>query len=56
MSLPTYCGAVPLVRAGPPGLGFGPEIDIRFDSKMPTRASAADPGVRPTVSGGGTRL
>ena len=38
-------GADPLVRAGPPGPAL--RASIEFISK-PTRASAADQGVRPT--------
>jgi predicted lipoprotein len=45
-----YCGADPRVRAGPPGPAFGTGIHIRPDAKRPTRASAADQGVRPTVN------
>jgi hypothetical protein len=39
------CGADPLVRAGPPGPALRGFIDFR---SRPTRASAADQGVRPT--------
>ena len=40
-------GADPLVRAGPPGPALRGFIDF---SSRPTRASAADQGVRPTCS------
>jgi len=44
-----YCGADPLVRAGPPGPAFANRISIRPEERKPTRASAADRGVRPTA-------
>ena len=42
------CGADPLVRAGPPGPAVGTELNIRPAARRPTRASAADQGVRLT--------
>jgi hypothetical protein len=41
------CGADPLVRAGPPGPALRGFVDF---SSRPTRASAADQGVRPTLT------
>jgi aerobic-type carbon monoxide dehydrogenase small subunit (CoxS/CutS family) len=41
-------GADPLVRAGRPGPAVAPGIRIPQDAGRPTRASAADQGVRPT--------
>jgi hypothetical protein len=40
-----WSARVPLVRAGPPGPALRGFIDF---SSTPTRASAADQGVRPT--------
>jgi hypothetical protein len=45
IALALMCGADPLVRAGPPG----PAAGVTADSTGPTRASAADQGVRPTI-------
>jgi hypothetical protein len=41
-------GADPLVRAGPPGPALSPTKSDPCNDRKPTRASAADPGVRPT--------
>ena len=42
------CGADPLVRSRPPGRLLAPKKSYPVVSRRPTRASAADQGVRPT--------
>jgi len=43
-------GADPLVRTGPPGPVVANGINVRPQARRPTRASAADQGVRPTAA------
>src|SRR5260370_23981572 len=44
------CGADPLVRAGPPGPALYQGDQSHTTARRPTRASAADQRVRPTVN------
>ena len=52
-----YCGADPLVRAGPPGPAFGNRTTIRPSTRKADAGVGRDQGVRPTrkVSGIGRK-